>query len=165
MTQAYFQSAATHMRDIYIKTPAPEFELSPDQCFKLLKPYTFYAMQEIYGGRRSITTTERTSTCICCVQIQHLMGFLKSLYCVFSQEPTWTTCFVSVIRSSRMPAILHPKSSGWVTINTRHLRLLGSMCATLLVVMLNWRCNTTVTLTDYPCCLMIQHSSTSRRCG
>lgn len=37
VTQAYLQSAAPHMREMYIANPTPEFELSENQCFKLLK--------------------------------------------------------------------------------------------------------------------------------
>lgn len=36
--QAYLQSAIALQRDIYIKTNAPEFELKPEQCLKLLRP-------------------------------------------------------------------------------------------------------------------------------
>ena len=35
---AYLQSEGTMPRDVYIKNPAPEFELAPHECFQLLKP-------------------------------------------------------------------------------------------------------------------------------
>lgn len=38
VTQAYVQSFSHHKSGVYIKDPALEFALSPDQCFKLLKP-------------------------------------------------------------------------------------------------------------------------------
>lgn len=39
VTHTYLQSAAPFTRDFYIENTAPEFELSPNQRFKLLNPF------------------------------------------------------------------------------------------------------------------------------
>ncbi len=38
VTQAYLQSAEPLMRDGFLKTPALEFEIDPEQCLKLVRP-------------------------------------------------------------------------------------------------------------------------------
>lgn len=44
VTQAYLQSKEQLMRDFFVDHPVPEFELDPDQCLQLLKP--FYGLCE-----------------------------------------------------------------------------------------------------------------------
>lgn len=51
VTQAYFQSAEEMCRDAYVE-PCPEFEISPNQHRKLLKPWRGINDSDKYWGRR-----------------------------------------------------------------------------------------------------------------